>query len=689
LTDYYDKYVQKGYNMGGLEAPDKGTWIQELPKLSNAGKLTEEYYFPSTNHKQAMDTEAGAIQALDQIHYGGVKLSKMAAQSMLGLGHLFHITSDEDYKNLKQNIDQVAQQRIDRISQDSTNEATFWLQAHPSKSWTGKIDSFIGENLVQLPFWEAIGSARVGVIGVTTLKAPEVGKVANLTKWLATNGMGKFVANRLDQATDAFLGSVLSGQGEISTLINTMFAPTLGGIADINSYRAANQIANVSKQVIKGWMGKTIAIGGRPLVDVIENQAAHELSSFVIAKTSDGGEIKLVPESRESGHIEANGLKVPYKTLGEQQNLVSKILQNHKQVDPVHFNLINTGKATLSQLAQERYGKTFAELNKGQQLNVRKQFRKLASEATDELPLHNPDFAKTHIDNQLAEDAKQNPKLAQRIAEAEAASGIKVSSALQEDEATKIEKQTGIQNSQAVASKVKTVKNPVQLSKATKIAREEEPRKYVQFKVDSLSYLKNYAKKFKGEASKGLTSELRDMDEPREFSRALQEQMGAGDIRFENEKHALLWANQFRDQLPKPFQKQLQNALHEANPGEYQRDWDEQSKNLANHMEDLAQTGRLFSQGNVFRSTQVEQWTNQTAWQRQLQKEVEDVELARLQKVLYRYPEIKKSAVQLTKQLQKARRMSENAGTYKYISDEIRREKTIADWKRVMRVKDK
>lgn len=682
LSRYYDKYVKPGYEVGGFTAPEKSSWIQELPKLANAGKLTEEYYFPSTNHKQAIDTEAGIIQSLDQIHYGGVKLSRMAANTMLGLGHFFHLTNDEDYVNLKENIEKVAQNRIDKISQDSTNEATFWLQAHPSKSWTGQIDSFIGENLVQLPFYEAIGAMRTGVIGATALKLPEAGKVANLTKWLGTSKLGQFVGRRLADSGDAFLGSALMGGTTPETLHSMAIFMTLGSTVE-----GVGALPKLSKFLMKSVLSRFGSMGGRPLVESVENQASHELQNLIIAKTSDGGEIKLVPSSKETGHVEANGIKVPYTNLQEQQQLVSRVLQNHKEIDPIHYSMVNSGKMVMAHLANDRYGKPFAELNKGQQLNIKKAFRKLTGEAMDELPLHNSDLSKMHIDSQLKEDVQQNPKLGQRIAEAEKASGIKVSSALQDTEAEAIKKQTGIHNNQDATKKISTVKDPVKLSKASIKAREEEPRKYVQFKIDSLAYLKNYAKKFDPKSTAGLTAEIREMDEPHEFAHALQEQMGQGDIHFETDKHALLWANQFRFDLPKQFQKRLQEELHELNPMETQKIWDEQSENLSTHMEDLAQTGRLFSQGNVFRSTQVEQWMDKTKWQHELQKEVEAVELARLNKVLYRYPELKKMATSLTKKLQKARALSEQAKTYKYISDEIRGQKTVEEWKRVLRVK--
>lgn len=679
LSRYYDKYVQPGYHSTGLPAPDKATWIAELPKLSDAGKLTKDYYFPSTSHSQAMRVEANMIQSLDSIRFGGIKLAKKEAMGLLGLSNYFGLVEDDTYDDIKTNWDKTAQDQINKISRDSTNEATFWLQTHPSKTWTEKIDNLVGENLVQLPLYEAIGATRIGLLSDLGLKIPEVGKLANLSEWLSKTPAGKFTGARLAQGADAYLGAIFQGKTPVQGMEDAASWMLTGGIF--------SGTALGSRALTKAAISKFAAVGGKPLVEALENQATHELNSFVIAKTSDGGEVKLVPATRETGHIETPGLRIPYNNLQEQQALVSRILANHHEIDPIHFKALNTVKVSISQEAEKRFGKPFVELTREQKLSVLQNFRELTTEAMNEIPLHNPDLAATHFDVQLKEDVAQNPKLGQRIAEAEKASGLKVSSTMLEDEAEKIQKETGIKSSQAVANKVKGSKAKLEISPAIKAAREEEPRRFAQFKIDTLAYLKNYASKFKGEASKGLAAEIRDMDEPHEFAHALQEQMGHGAIKFETDQHALLWANQFRSELPKPFQKKLIEELHELNPQETIKDWDEQSANLSEHMDMLATTGRLFSQGNVFRSTEVNNWIDKTKWQRQLEREVEEVELDRLNKTLYRHPEMKKTANMLITRLQKARRESENAGTYKWISQEIRRNRTVTDWKKVMGVK--
>src|SRR5262249_44998912 len=141
---------------------------------------------------------------------------------------------------------------------------------------------------------------------------------------------------------------------------------------------------------------------------------------------------------------------------------------------------------------------------------------------------------------------------------------------------------------------------------------------------------------------------------------------------FENPEHALLWANSFRSELPKPFQKRLIEELHEINPNETIKIWDEQSKNLATHMQELAYTGRLFSQGNIFRTTQVDKWLSKTKFQQQLREEVETQELAQLKKTLSRHPKAFKQAALVMKELQGFRRKATNADEYQDLTNKIR-----------------
>ena len=78
-----------------------------------------------------------------------------------------------------------------------------------------------------------------------------------------------------------------------------------------------------------------------------------------------------------------------------------------------------------------------------------------------------------------------------------------------------------------------------------------------------------------------------------EFRHSILEEMGHENFHFELPEHALLWANSFRKELPKPFQYRITKELAEVNPNETRADWDRKSANLVQHMNELAYTGRF------------------------------------------------------------------------------------------------
>ena len=118
-------------------------------------------------------------------------------------------------------------------------------------------------------------------------------------------------------------------------------------------------------------------------------------------------------------------------------------------------------------------------------------------------------------------------------------------------------------------------------------------------------------------------------------------------IHFENPYHRMLfhWAN--RDSLPTPVRDKLLREMkgylaRQKNPVyasakeiSDQADW-----NLV-HLTKLAQSGRLTSEGNVFRSTNVNGQGTMTQWQGELDTELEKQEYETLRKSLTLYPEQK------------------------------------------------
>jgi len=615
LGNYYDKYVAPGYRALGYDVPDKDLYIRGIQE--NKGKInSKDFYTAPSNLSRFLNSMSSETASITRgLTYAGINVgSKVQQLQLLGLDKFF--PHGQEYRDQVQKQTDVAKHIVDKVDNAIYDSPRFWLAAHPSRSWTDKMDTFVGENLVQLPLYEAIGTARVALVPGETLTAK-----------LGTSKIGQFVGRRLMEASDGYVGALLQDKGK---------ADRLGDAVSFAAFGAALESAAIpSRFLIKQFTSRNVGVGGTLFQEAISDEAEHELTH----------------------------------EIHEPQFAAA---------DPIKNKVVTAEKVTLSQIGKEKYGKAWNQLSQSQRTAIRTARDKITSEAASEAAVHNSDIAKMEVTQRVSEDAKSNPKLAQRIAEAEKASGFKVSDALFNAEQEAIKQQSGIKQSQGIPKKLASSRKEALdgFFEGQKVNAEGEARRFAQFKTESLNYFINRAKA----SGPNLSTEIKDMDSE-EFTESIQEQLG-NFVKFENSEHALLWANQFRSDLPTAFSRRLTEELHELNPNETVKDWNEQSKNLSTHMGELAYVGRLFSQGNVFRSTRVDQWLDKTKWQDGLQQEVEGRELAVLKRKLARYPKIVKAAEKQLKTLQMLRAKTQTAGYYSAQTEKIRTmlEKKGKEW---------
>ncbi len=141
----------------------------------------------------------------------------------------------------------------------------------------------------------------------------------------------------------------------------------------------------------------------------------------------------------------------------------------------------------------------------------------------------------------------------------------------------------------------------------------------------------------------------------RDFVKEVESHLGNAGQHFENPEHALLWALRHEKDMPKAFATRVQEELHELNPHVPLALREKQAATLEAHMMDLSYTGHLDSEGNIFRSTNTDDWLDPTQWQRQLRKEAQDAELEQFVADFKAYPEQAGVAKAMLKQLQKLR----------------------------------
>ena len=421
----------------------------------------------------------------------------------------------------------------------------FWMDTHPSKSWTRHVDTFTGEMLSQLPFYEAVGIP----LKATGMLMESAKPIANLTKALTSTAHGAFIARRLTNASEALIASVLQGQSSEETSQNMLAFMGLGAAGE-----ASGATIRAGSSLVKSFTGKILAMGGTPLQEAVTQHAMHEMEHGII----DADKSASISE-----HVANDEVK-------EKMNMAEKI--------------------SLTSLGMAKYNKPWNQLSQAQRRVIKAQRDNLTAEAIKELPLHNEDLAKANTEAQVKADEKENPKLAEKNAAFEKQFGVKISDALHESEMDYTKKETGADNILSAAkSTAKTAEKQEEVSFKTRSERlEQEPRKYVSFKVDSLQYFKNIKASF--DKAKDKVQWAKDLEDMSDEDFIGEIKAHAPDLIFEKDKDALLWAYNYKSNFPAPFKDRIDGLLQDK-LGTSEKQWATEAKNLEAHMENLAYTG--------------------------------------------------------------------------------------------------
>jgi hypothetical protein len=615
-------YVEPAYKMGNFPIPDKDTWMREIEKTNQD---PSQYYKPlgwrnMDHYSYSVIGQLGKI--FDGMSRAGIMLDRMQSMAVLKLSQFF---SPSEYKPEFDRKAMELQPREDlqkivaqNVSNHVFDDANFWLQTHPNQALSDKIGSLTGETIVQLPLYDAIDK------GLIALKAG-----SKLTEVLESTSVGKFIGSRLTEAASGYLGSILQNgtpKENVEAALTFMgFGTALEGSGKV--------LTAGSSMLAKKFTANVLSIGGRPFQDAITDQAIQEME-----------------------HVANHPI----------DEHLPKLLNQIRDEDPVKFDLTNAEKGILNSISLIHFGKIYNELGESAKTAVRMARANQVKEAIVEAPIHLPDIAQANTENELAEQRKQNPQLDQTINYLEQKYGGKVSSELVDAEATDIKEQTGISNSQAATDKVgKQIEttqkeNEEALSKAA----EAEPKQYAELGMRSEEYFENPLT-MKGKSGgfdyKDWLAGLDDKD----FDSEVRDHVGNQPF-FENPEHLMLWAYQYRDKMPAPFKNRIVERLQDLDPTGTPKSWAIKSKNMERHLSKLADTGKLFTEGNVFRSSAFESWGTKTKWQRQLNnQDLEKAEDLNLDKTLKPYttnfPQDIKNAKQVLKNLQMLRRKAIDA----------------------------
>ena len=529
----------------------------------------------------------------------------------------------------------------------------FYLENHPRKGFLASAPGWTGEQVAMLPLYEAINPVTKGVGEAAVSGAEKI--LPSLTKTLLKSKIGQFVGRRLTDAATGFLaGKSLGESNQQSSADATAFAvgggllegvaPALKGAVSGIDKLAGFDRPPASDMAIKEWTANNIAMGGRPFVEAIHAQADLE-----------EGQDRILRNGEENG--------IP---LGTSEK-VSANRAKRESDDPTTHGLVKAERYTLNSLAQRHYGASYGDLSRGKRDIIKARRLELMAEASYEMPALVPDLNKEEVqsdhDKQIAESpayAAASRYLDQMFPD-QSKGGINEVNA-QQVEANQII--TGIKNNTKKVQEVQSVREQP-LAKGDRITGEG----FAQHRADSIAYFRNPSSGSQRLAADGTKIGGRD-------KRTWNERMKAENldqfidtlkeadkdvIHFESPLHRMLyhWAN--RRSLPTPVRSKLLRELkyfyqNQKNPIfpsakdiDAQADW-----NLV-HLTKLAQSGRLVSEGDVFRSTQVNGQGTMTQWQGELDTELEKQEYETLKRSLTLYPDQKDLLTSAMNMLQSSR----------------------------------
>jgi len=641
-SNYYDQTVKPAYEGSHLKAPEKDVWVSKIADPNM--KMTPADYYnigPKmlTANRAITAAMQGGVETFAGMAHGGVWVGQQAALATLGLTNFFTGPALDmeaaGVNQLKKRADDI----IDRVSQDYINTSKVWDQTHPSQHWQETVGSYAGNIIGTLPLYEITGMARGAMAESAVLNKMGMG---SLTKVLESSPKGKFVQKRLMEAADGIISTTIQGKDNQEKLTTALSFMGFGAAS-----AAVGHSVLASNSLMKGFAAKIMAMGGRPLVAATANEAVHELESATI-----------------------NGVKA--ETAEEATSAMKAAHEN----DPVKSSLVTAQKISFISLAKKAYGPetVWKNLSPSRKAAIRLAHTSMTEDALAELPLHVPDIAKANIQATISEEAKTGTPFAFNLDKLKKELGVDVVAIAQQNEQESLAKLTGAQSSQGSARRA--AKKPVVPQVAPEIKKKSQEG-YASFKVNSLAYFTN-------PVPKGVTASeskkfnwagwLEDMSSE-DFIHELRDNIMSAGQHFEDPEHMLLWANKHRDQMPKPFAQRIKQELNDLNPHATDAFRREQADVLEAHMADMAYTGHLDSDGNIFRSTNANDWLSPTAWQKQLREEAEQLELEHFAQAYSAYPEQVAVQSAMLKKLQKLRTSTKGDNTparYLDLSEKIR-----------------
>jgi hypothetical protein len=637
--------VLPSFQAAGVSAPDYKTWLRGT-KEAGVKQLNPGEQYRNTAGDVVDRTIAGAVGAAQGITLFGAKLGREVLKAQYGMEEYFKSSSHDPAE-----INKVATERANasfigkavRNTQQALNQTNFWLQTHPRQSFLASASEWSGEQIVQLPLYEALGSVKLGQ-----------GAMTKLTPRLASSKAGRFVANRLNDAFAGFAGNMIGSGGNATTGEN------LGAAAGFATFGAL-------MEPVSNWLAKAAKVGEKEVAETGSKEVGTSIAKSHILEGEylNAGDVTAASDSAikkwAANHIAMGGEPfaedVTHSSFAELTKPKELTATTHPHGidpdDPVLGGLHEGEKMALQSLALRHYGLPIAKLPPEAQKAILTRRIELIKEAANELPVHVPELNYNETAHELEQWIKtSNPDTQEALAWLKS-KGIDTAKVVSDNQINDIAEQTGIKSERSAAKKAGRVKDR---------SASLSPSEFSKLREDTIAYFKNPSKgrlaadgTKVGARDKRSWNERLKSDNYKDFIEDLKEADG-NHIQFENPEHRLLFHYANRDQLPTPVRSKLLRMLKYKMPGQSAEQIGKSADRLLVHLHQLATTGRLTAEKNVFKSSNYA--GAPTKWQFDLNTEVDKQELALLAKTIELHPNGLKAMKGIVQIFQANRRMS-------------------------------
>lgn len=679
LGNMYEKYVVPSYKNFNVPVPPKDTWVKLASTEHSIGNRTDANTFYDSKAQQiAMHAAVGVDDIGSGLVLFGTKVSNKYFQELHGLVNVFsahlpesmqhhqsltdvieekpaHSTSDFTEKIFRETAQ--AHQRLINYEKQHQDGVNVWLNSHYRDSTLNSIGRWSGEAVASAPIYEAVIGAgsilEAGTVGEASAKIEgplvkgQIGAIGSLSSKLSKTKLGQWVYGTLHAATVGYIGTLASTGDKREAVAGGIGGGVLHG---------AGAPVLASFPLIKKWTASVLSMGGKPFAQDLAASAMHEVE------------------------LSAHHAENP-----EATKQISELLTKRELDDPITAQLHKAEKLTHDSISQQMFGKGVRNLSKQQRAKVFSKRLELINQAAEEAPVHLPEMQLAETKGEIDKQVEATPELGAWFKQIEQTFGGSIPQIVAENTIKSVATETGIVDSTAVLKKIS--KSSQLLQRAKQASSEYEPldgaSAFHKFRSDAVSFLRNPTRTERlasdgtkiGARDKRAWNEILKSNNREAFVNVLKEADG-NRIHFENDLHRMLYHYSNRENLDGPLREKLLREIKKYPKGSLKtaQDTAKVADNVAVHLYELAKSGRLVEDGNMFNSTNINPEWSPTKWQMQLHSENDQQQIQMVKDALKRHPKQLKAAISGMNSLISLKYQAEDITKYLELDAEIRKQ---------------